>query len=319
MKLRLIFSLAIIAVLIFPPTGFGAQLRVSYPDIGPSSAFLWAAKDRGYFAKYGLDVDLVYIVGGLLTIQALLGKNLDMVSVAGEIVIQSAARGGNIMIFGSFVNVLGYSLVVTKDINTIADLKNKSIGINRFGSSSEYFTRFILEEAGLDSGKDVTLIQTGGSSARLAGLSAGGIRAALLTPPRDQTAIKMGMKILPIPKMEYLRNSLVTRVDFLNQNADMTKRFLEASRDATAWLIDRKNKPEVLKILKKYMRIGDGPELDYTYEFTVEGHQTDPRPSRQAVANTLKLVRMMSPELKDIDAARFLRLDIAESIQAPSR
>jgi ABC-type nitrate/sulfonate/bicarbonate transport system substrate-binding protein len=318
MKLRLIFSLAIIAVLIFPPTGFGAQLRVSSPDIGPSSAFLWTAKERGYFAKYGLDVDLVYIVGGLLTIQALLGKNLDMASVAGEIVIQSAARGGNVLIFGSFVNVLGYSLVVTKDINAIADLKNKTIGINRFGSSSEYFTRFILDEAGLDSGKDVTLIQTGGSSARLAALSAGGIRAALLTPPRDQTAVKMGLKILPIPKMEYLRNSLVTRVDFLEKNADLTKRFLEASRDASAWLIDRRNKPEVLKILKKYMRVRDGAELDYTYEFTVEAHQAEPRPSRQAVANTLRLVRMMSPELKEIDTARFLKLDIAETLQPAS-
>jgi ABC-type nitrate/sulfonate/bicarbonate transport system substrate-binding protein len=318
MKLRVVFSLAIIAVFIFPPPGFGARLRVSYPDIGPSSAFLWAAKERGYFAKYGLDVDLVYIVGGLLTIQALLGKNLDMASVAGEIVIQSAARGGNVLIFGSFVNVLGYSLVVTKDINAIADLKNKTIGINRFGSSSEYFTRFILDEAGLDSSKDVTLIQTGGSSARLAALSAGGIRAALLTPPRDQTAVKMGLKILPIPKMEYLRNSLVTRVDFLEKNADLTKRFLEASRDASAWLIDRKNKPEVVKILKKYMRIRDGAELDYTYEFTVEAHQAKPRPSRQAVANTLKLVRMMSPELKDIDTARFLRLDIAETLQPAS-
>jgi ABC-type nitrate/sulfonate/bicarbonate transport system substrate-binding protein len=319
MTFRLVFSLAIIAVLIFPPRGFGAQLRVSYPDIGPSSAFLWAAKERGYFAKYGLDVDLVYIVGGLLTIQALLGKNLDVASVAGEIVIQSAARGGNVLIFGSFVNVLGYSLVVTKDINAIADLKNKTIGINRFGSSSEYFTRFILDEAGLDSGKDVTLIQTGGSSARLAALSAGGIRAALLTPPRDQTAVKMGMRILPIPKMEYLRNSLVTRVDFLDKNGDLTKRFLQASRDASVWLIDKKNKPEVLKLLKKYMRIGDGEELDYTYEFTVAGHQADPRPSRRAIANTLKLVRMMSPELKNIDTAQILKLDIAETLQPASR
>jgi hypothetical protein len=67
------------------------------------------------------------------------------------------------------------------------------------------------------------------------------------------------------------------------------------------------------------MRMGDGPELDYTYEFTVAGHQIDPRPSRQAVANTLKLVRMMSPELKDLDTGRFLRLEIAETIQAPSR
>jgi ABC-type nitrate/sulfonate/bicarbonate transport system substrate-binding protein len=119
--------------------------------------------------------------------------------------------------------------------------------------------------------------------------------------------------------MEYLRNSMVTRLDFLDKNADVTKRFLEACRDATAWLIDRKNKPEVLRILKKYMRMGDGPELDYTYEFTVAGHQIDPRPSRQAVANTLKLVRMMSPELKDLDTGRFLRLEIAETIQAPSR
>jgi ABC-type nitrate/sulfonate/bicarbonate transport system substrate-binding protein len=319
MKVRPIYALVMIIALALPPAAFGAQLRVSYPDIGPSSVFLWAARDRGYFAKQGLDVDLVYIAGGLLTLQALLGKNLDVAAVAGEIVVQNAARGGNIAIFGSFVNVLGYSLVVTKDINAITDLKNKTIGINRFGSSSEYFTRFILEEAGLDSSKDVTLIQTGGSSARLAALSAGGIRAALLTPPRDQTAVKMGMKILPIPKMEYLRNSLVTRLDFLDKNADGAQRFLEACRDAAAWLTDRKNKAEVLKLLKKYMRIGDGPELEYTYEFTVEGHQIDPRPSRQAVVNTLKLVRMMSPDLKDVDARRFLRLDIAEKIQGPSR
>jgi ABC-type nitrate/sulfonate/bicarbonate transport system substrate-binding protein len=319
MKMRSLCALVIIAVLTFSSSGFAAQLRVSYPDIGPSSVFLWAAKEKGYFAKYGLDVDLIYIVGGLQTLQALLGRNLDIVAVAGEIVIQTAARGGNVAIFGSFVNVLGYALVVTKDINAIGDLKNKTIGINRFGSSSEYFTRFILEEAGLDSSKDVTLLQTGGSSARLAALSAGGIRAALLTPPRDQTAVKMGMKVLPIPKMEYLRNTLVTRLDFLDKNADVTKRFLQACRDGTVWLLDRKNKPEVLRILKKYMRVGDGPELEYTYEFTIEGHQIDPRPSRQAVVNTLKLVRMMSPELKDIDAARFLKLDIAETIQAPPR
>jgi ABC-type nitrate/sulfonate/bicarbonate transport system substrate-binding protein len=118
--------------------------------------------------------------------------------------------------------------------------------------------------------------------------------------------------------MEYLRNSLVTRVDFLEKNADLTKRFLEASRDGSAWLIDRRNKPEVLKILKKYMRVRDGAELDYTYEFTVEAHQAEPRPSRQAVANTLRLVRMMSPELKEIDTARFLKLDIAETLQPAS-
>jgi len=314
MKSALILLVMVVWCLVSPAIGVSASVRVAYPDIGPSAAFLWVAKDKGYFSKHGLDVEMVYITGGLLSLQALLGKNVDIIVVAGEIVIQNAARGGNVSIFGSFVNVMGYSLVASKGIRDVRSLKGKTIGINRFGSSSEYFTRFILEEAGLDSRKDVTLVQVGGSTARLAALSAGSIQGALLTPPRDQVAAKMGLSVLKLPKMEYLRNSLVATVEFLDRNPDVIKRFLGACRAATAWLMERKNKGEVIAVLKKYMRTEDDRALDYTYQFTVDAHQVDPRPSQKAIQNTLKLVRMMTPDLKDTDPARFLRMDLAEAI-----
>src|ERR1051325_11102762 len=47
------------------------RLRASYAAPNASQSPLWAAQARGYFAKYGLEVDLLYITSGSLNVQAL--------------------------------------------------------------------------------------------------------------------------------------------------------------------------------------------------------------------------------------------------------
>ena len=69
--------------------------------------------------------------------------------------------------------------MMTRDkIDDLAQLRGKKIGINRLGGKSSLVLRVMLEDAGLNTSKDVTLLQLGGSQERLAALIRGGIDAA---------------------------------------------------------------------------------------------------------------------------------------------
>lgn len=42
------------------------KLRVAYTVIAPTQANVWTAKEMGFYAKHGLDADLVLLVGAPL-------------------------------------------------------------------------------------------------------------------------------------------------------------------------------------------------------------------------------------------------------------
>src|SRR5262249_60664924 len=77
---------------------------------------------------------------------------------------------------------LPFSVVVPPEPAPPADLKGKAIGVNRFGSSNDFAARLALTRLGLQPDRDVTLLQLGPSSARLAALQARGIHGAVLEP-----------------------------------------------------------------------------------------------------------------------------------------
>jgi ABC-type nitrate/sulfonate/bicarbonate transport system substrate-binding protein len=63
----------------------GAQpaqtIRIGYPSISSRQAQLWSAKDEGIFRKYGLDVELIFLRGGQVAIQALTGGDPRLVTI----------------------------------------------------------------------------------------------------------------------------------------------------------------------------------------------------------------------------------------------
>ncbi|HKX49528.1 MAG TPA: hypothetical protein VJQ48_03780, partial [Candidatus Binatia bacterium] len=76
MKLKLIILIGALLQLILW-TGVQAQaipkIRIGYPSISSRQAQLWVAKDEGIFRRHGLDVELIFLRGGQIAIQALTG------------------------------------------------------------------------------------------------------------------------------------------------------------------------------------------------------------------------------------------------------
>ena len=69
-------ALLFLVALLFTPAGAVDRVKASYAAVNASQAPLWMALDRGFFAKHGLEVDLVFISSGSLNVQALVGNTV---------------------------------------------------------------------------------------------------------------------------------------------------------------------------------------------------------------------------------------------------
>src|SRR5262245_62191116 len=88
------------------------------------------------------------------------------------------------------------SIFSRPDISRIADLKGKLFGATRFGTLSDFASRFALEKNGLNPERDITMVQTGGQPETVLALLTGKVQAAALSVPAPMRARKAHMRAL---------------------------------------------------------------------------------------------------------------------------
>src|SRR5262245_32153806 len=158
------------------PTQTGLEkLIIAYSSLSGTQAPLWITYERGFFRRYGLDVQLVYIESGSTTVQSLTNKEVAFAQMGGAAVLQSRLRGSDVMIIAGFLNTMDYQLMVEKAISRPDQLKGKTLAVSRFGSSSDFATRYALEKFGLVPDRDATILEIGSQPARFAALESGKI------------------------------------------------------------------------------------------------------------------------------------------------
>jgi NitT/TauT family transport system substrate-binding protein len=190
---RVWFWIGLVLVLHFAPWPAAAETLVvgaAAPSGGQCALML--ARDLGLFKTQDLDVDLVFFDSGTESMQALVGGRVPIHVGGASAVVNAALAGADAVLIAGFVNAFAYSLVVVPEIATPADLKGKALGVNRFGSSHDFATRLLLTRFGLRPDRDVTLLQLGASSARLAAMQARSIHGALLEPGSLAVARRLG-------------------------------------------------------------------------------------------------------------------------------
>ena len=86
-------------------------IRLAYSAISGAMASLWVAQDYGYFRRQGLDVQLLYIGGGSVVTQALIGGDVQFVRLGANSVVQASLRGAGLKMIGNTINTLVFSLM----------------------------------------------------------------------------------------------------------------------------------------------------------------------------------------------------------------
>lgn len=115
---------------------------------------LTLAAQLGYFKDAGVDPDIVDVSGGAKALEALIGGSADVVCGFVDHTIEMQAQGKSIRMFVLYDRYPGLVLAVTKagqakGIKTIADLKGARIGITAPGSSTQFFSQYLLSKNGI--------------------------------------------------------------------------------------------------------------------------------------------------------------------------
>src|SRR5436190_6553674 len=141
----------LISLLLLPSAAPAAEkLLIVHSALNLLTSPLWMAKEKGYFSKYGLDVETVYIPSGTLGMQSLLGGEAKIIVADGSSAINARLRGAPVKIFLGMVNFYPNPFFSTPDIKTPADLKGKKVAVTRIGSSSHTATVMLLKKLGLE-------------------------------------------------------------------------------------------------------------------------------------------------------------------------
>src|SRR5262245_48479882 len=108
-------------------------LTVSYSSLTGNRAPFWIAKEIGLYEKHGLDVKLVNIAAGSVSLTALLAGDVQLTTDSSAGVVSAGARGAPVVTV-STNGALPYQLVALPTIRSPGELRGNSLGTRRVRS-----------------------------------------------------------------------------------------------------------------------------------------------------------------------------------------
>jgi len=230
--------------------GASQPVRGAFPSPSIQILPLMVAAERGFFKREGLDMELVFVRGASTAVQALLANQIHFIFSIGP-QMPAVWEGNDIILLAQQVGRPTFSLVVTPDIQKIADLKGKKIGVT-FGGSTAAGTKALLELNKINPDKDVEYISLPGNEPKIAAMKQGLISAALLAPPSDYLAMKSGLKRL-VSLADIFKDTAFTGLaatsKTIKENPQMVKRMVRAI--VRAVIHTRDNPEDALQVTMK--------------------------------------------------------------------
>jgi NitT/TauT family transport system substrate-binding protein len=291
------------------------KLRISYSAVNATQAFLWVAQERGYFAKHGLEGELLYINSGTMNIAALVGGSVQIAG-GGPVSIEARLRGVKLTILGNPLPLLASNLVSHPDIKGVADLPGKIAGISRFGSSTDQGFRYLFRKNGFNADKDLKMLQMGGDASRIAALKAGTIQYTFLGAAATNQARAQGFRVLATAQqmaIPFPWTSVVVEDSWLNKNRDIAYRYMKCATESIVHL--KRNRPDSEKIIAKYMKIND-PKLAATEHDFVSALMPDyPGPTFDGIKLILENFGKEYPDAPRRDPKEFVDASIIDRLK----
>ena len=136
----------------------------------------------GFWKAEGLDVEVLTSPGASAAMQLVAGKQAEIGVVNAFSSMLARQRGAKVISYYTSLrgDIFGIALPVEGGLKTLADLKGKSLGVSSFASGGTPYARGLLASVGLDSTKDVTLVEIGVGGRAAAALKSNQVQALSL-------------------------------------------------------------------------------------------------------------------------------------------
>jgi NitT/TauT family transport system substrate-binding protein len=313
-RIALLFTL-LSCLLAFSAQG-AEKIRVGGGGVTPMHSVIWVAQQEGLFKKYGLEVEYLALNSGTLGVQMLLSGESQFLFSTGALAVTANLQGADIeMITGGF-NLFAFKVIGRPEIKTIQDLRGKKISISQFGSATDFAVQAALEKFAVDS-KQVTVLQLGGSTNRVAALANGSTDASLFTEPYASSVFKNYKMNLLLDMadagMAYPQSCLMVKRSYLEADRERSTNFVKAIVEGM--YSAKRDKASTIKAIKKYIRADDetyGVGYEYFLGKHAEGLVVMPdrkgvdlviaqtaKTNAKAKGQTIESLRVLDPSILD--------------------
>jgi NitT/TauT family transport system substrate-binding protein len=291
------------------------KIRIGYPSISSRQAQLWIAKDEGIFRKHGLDVELIFLRGGQVAIQALTGGDPPLVTI-GNVIIANL-QGHDIVLVGSVENSYDQSVFARPGtMSRMEQLKGKRFGISGFGSATHNAALILFKKLNLEPTKDVAFVPTGTGPERLAAMSSARIDATFFNPSEVPQALKAGfVEIIQMADIgfEVQGSGLATSRSYIKANREIVKSALKAYVEGIYYVFT--NKGATIKTFTRYMRTDDQEVLEYSYEHYLKRTPKKPYPTMKGIQNLVDMSAPQIPQAKTAKPEQFVELSFLKELE----
>lgn len=282
------------------PAAAQTQVRLGYMPIAEELP-KFVGKEKGFFRKNGLDVELVRFESGPDMGTALLGGSIQIgmigtpglinAAVAGRPLVAIVDNGSNLAGPQGYEYYTGLVVLEESAVKDLGDLKGKKIALNVLKANSEAQTvmqilRWNRENPGraIDLNKDVqfVLIPFGSMPAAL---EKGIVDVASMIEP-FMTQLSQKRKVRVISPVGYALSNWpvsfgIVRRDYGEKNVEVLEKFRAGWFDAVRWI--RANQDEARAIMQKYA----GVPADVARRIVLPNWSEDIRTTRRSTEEVM--------------------------------
>jgi len=245
----------------------------------------FVAIDKKFFEKEGLAAQYV-VMRSDIAVKGLLTEDVDYNQSVSS-VLRAGVAGAPMVTVAGIYNRTFFELIARRDIKSLAELKGKTVGISRYGASTEYALRFGLKANGIDPDKQIKMLAVGEDAARIAGLQNGTLAAIVSQVPANFFAHKVGGHTL-LPLGDYLETLLAgvgVSQKKLEQSRDEVKRVIRALLRSLDFMYAQP--VEVKGLIRKRLRVSETDIVDHIYTLVTKYATRNGIPSQRAIEDTL--------------------------------
>ena len=308
----LVFALvlSILSNILPRPILAAPEVVIAYANISARVSPLWIAQEKGFFAKYGVNVQLVYMPGSPVMIATLSTGQIQLANSGGTAALGAAAGGLDLKVIGTFTSRIPFDLVVNPAIKSPKDLKGKRLGVQVIGGTIWMGAMLGLEHLGLEPRRDaIQVVAAGDQTMLIQALEKGTVDATVVDSAFSNSLKQRGFPILvelSKTQIPFVSNGIVAKASYLQQQTDSARNTLKGWLEGVAYALSPKMKPSVIETIVRHLKTANPALAEQGYQDLLQVTDRKPYPSLEGLRNVQRLMKLQNAAVGGLKAENLI-------------
>ena len=295
----------VLGVLVSARLGLAAsEVVIGYANISARVSPLWIAQEKGFFAKYGVNAQQVYMPGSPVLIASMSSGQVHLANSGGTAALGAAAGGVDLRVIGTFTSRIPFDLVVRPTIKNPKDLRGKRVGVQVIGGTIWMAAMLGLEHLGLDSRRDDIQVVAAGDQTMLSqALEKGTVDATVVDSAFSSDLKQRGFPTLvelSKTNIPFVSNGIIARASYLGQQQDAARNTLKAWLEGAAFALSPRMKSAVIETIARRLKTSNRALIEQGYQDLLRATDRKPYPSAEGLNNVQRLMKLRNPAVADL-------------------